>query len=129
MTDPRSMLDEPRLRAALRLEADEVPPRIDPALIAAAARVADRRSSDLVPTIALAFVAGWVASEVWRIALGTAAGLVGGDAIDLVVRAIVAAAPVAAPVVALVSASAVPLGLALTVLTLIALQQRRTQGA
>jgi hypothetical protein len=129
MSDDGRTLDEHRLRTSLRLEVDEVPARFDPALIAAAARAAEHRSSDLVPAVALAFVGGWIASEIWRVAIGTAAGLIGADALDLAVRAITAAAPVVAPLVAVVAGSVAPLGLTLAALAVIAFQQRRAENA
>lgn len=129
MTDDGRTLDEHRLRAALRLDADEVPPRLDPAAFAAAARAGADRSRDLVPIVALAFVGGWVTSEVSRAVVGTAAGLIGADALEVAIRAITAAAPVVAPIAAVVSGSMVPLALAVAALAVIAFQQRRTQGA
>jgi hypothetical protein len=93
------VLDEHVLRRALRLDADEIPPRLDPLLIAAAASEPRGRSRDLALAMTVAFVGGWIWSEVFRglVAVVFAAGGIDplGAAIDLVARVAVSAAPVA----------------------------------
>jgi hypothetical protein len=93
------LLDEHILRRALRLDAEEVPPRLDPLLLAAAASEPRGRSRDLAVAVGVSFVGGWVWSEVFRalVAGFFAAGGIDplGAAIDLVAAAAVRAAPVA----------------------------------
>lgn len=118
-------MDESRLRQALRLEAHELPPRLDPALIALAARSAPRGSSDVLPLAALAFAAGWVMSEVSGRALSAAGSLLGPEALALVIDALTAAAPILAPAVAFAASAGLGLAAAVTGLVVIAFQQQR----
>ncbi len=92
------LLDEHILRRALRLDADEVAPRLDPVLLAAAASAPRRASSGLALAVAVAFIGGWAWSEAFRAVLAVVGpgGLDPlGAAIDLVTVAAVRAAPLA----------------------------------
>ena len=93
------LLDEHVLRRALRLDADEVPARLDPLLIAAAASAPRGRSRDVVIAAVVAFVGGWVWSEVFRALVAGFFAARGidplGAAIDLLAAVAVRAAPVA----------------------------------
>lgn len=91
------LMDEHALRRALRLDADEMPPRLDAVLIAAAAS-APRRRSDLALAVAVAFAGGWLWSELFRAIVGALAA--GGldplaAAIGLVAAVAVRLAPLA----------------------------------
>jgi hypothetical protein len=92
------LLDEHLLRRALRLDADEVPPRLDPVLIAAAASAPRRASGEVALAVVVAFIGGWAWSEAFR-AIVAVLGPGGldplGAAIDLVATAAVRAAPLA----------------------------------
>lgn len=95
--DPGPLVDEQLLRRALRLDADEMPLRLDPVLIAAAAS-APRRRSDLALAVVVAFAGGWVWSEAFRAIVG---GIATGGldplaaAIDVVAAVAVRLAPLA----------------------------------
>jgi hypothetical protein len=100
MRTERDLFDEHEIRRALRLEADEMPPRVDPALIAAVDRASRSRSAASVAAVAVvAFVGGWLWSEVVRALLGALLAATGvdlvGSAIELASDAIVALAPLA----------------------------------
>lgn len=92
-------MDEHVLRRALRLDADEVPPRLDPALIAAVAKAPARGHNELVLALVVAFTGGWLWSEGIRAAVSGIAATTGVDplaaAIRLVTSALVAVAPLA----------------------------------
>lgn len=101
MSDERDVLAEHVLRRALRLDADEMPPRLDPALIAAAAAARPAQGQQrLVIAIVAAFIGGWVWSEIFR---GIVAGVLAatgtdivGTAVGLVTEVAIMAAPYAA---------------------------------
>lgn len=122
------LFDESSLRSSLRLEADEVPPRLDPALIAAAVRATGREKPDLMPVAAVAFVGGWVASQVAGLALAAAGTLIGREGLAIVIDALTVAAVVAAPVGAIVANAALPFLAASAALVFIALDQRRVRA-
>ncbi len=93
------LLDEHVLRRALRLDADEIPQRLDPLLIAAAAGEPRGRSRDLAVAVVVSFLGGWVWSEVFRALVAGFFAARGidplGAAIDLVATLAVRIAPVA----------------------------------
>ncbi|OGN77498.1 MAG: hypothetical protein A2082_06340 [Chloroflexi bacterium GWC2_70_10] len=124
----QDQLEEARLRRALRLEADEVPPRLDAVLIAAAARTARPTGSDVVPVAAAAFAAGWIVSEMWRAALAAVPSVLGEGAFRLAIDAFTEAAIVLAPAATLAASAALPLTAAAAALIAIALGQRRTHA-
>jgi hypothetical protein len=102
----RDLFDETRLRRALRLEAAELPPRIDVAAIAAQAR-ADRPAltaaslvSTLVACVAAAGLVGLIAVTLPAVAPALAS--------DLFAAAIEALANVAIPATALLSLAEQP---------------------
>ncbi len=105
MSDDRSVMEEHVLRRALRLDADEMPPRLDPVLIAAAARVPAQGRNELLIAVLVAFLGGWIWSEALRAAVGVVAasgldplvgliGLVAGAALFLAPVADAATHPV-----------------------------------
>ncbi len=61
------LMEEHVLRRSLRLDADEVPPRLDPALIAAAATTSSPSGSGLGLAVVVAFAGGWLWSEIFRV--------------------------------------------------------------
>lgn len=127
MSDDRGLFEESRLRGALRLDAEEIPARLDPRLIAAAARSA-RPTSDVFPAAAVAFAAGWVVSETWRAALAALPSIVGEDVFGIAIDAVAAGAVILAPAAAAVASAALPLTVASAALIAIALGQRRAHA-
>ncbi len=100
MSPDRPLLDEHVLRRALRLDAEELPPRLEPAFIAAAARASrTRASTGIVVASTVAFAGGWLWSEVLRALVGFVLASTGVDPlgllIDLVDAAVVQLAPLA----------------------------------
>ncbi len=91
------LMEEHVLRRALRLDADEIPPRLDPALIAAAASAPARRPSGIPLAIAVAFTGGWLWSEGLRAVISALVATTGVDplaaAIRVVATALVGVAP------------------------------------
>lgn len=122
------LLDEHTLRRALRLDADEVPARLDPALIAAAA--APRRNDRLVTAVAVAFIGGWAWSELVRALLGGFVAATGIDplavAIGLVTDALVRVAPLAQAATSPVTPIAI---LAAAVVAVLSERQGRARAA
>lgn len=117
-------MDEAGLRRALRLEADEMPPRLDPALIAAAARTT-RTGSDVLPAAAVASVAGWIVSETWRAALAAIPPVLSEGAFRIAIDAFTAAVIVLAPAAALAASAALPFTAVAGALIVMAFAQRR----
>lgn len=109
MSDERELLDEGVLRRALRLDAEEMPARLDAALIAAAAAEHAPGRGPIVATAAIAFVAGWVWSEVLRVLAGAlfAAGAI--DVVAAVVSVVTSVAIGVAPLAEAATQPAVPL--------------------
>ena len=93
------LMEEHVLRRSLRLDADEVPPRLDPALIAAAATTSSPSGSGLGLAVVVAFAGGWLWSEIFRGLLTGFVAATGVDvlasAIDLIITAAVRLAPIA----------------------------------
>jgi hypothetical protein len=75
----RELLEEDVLRRALRLDGDEIPPRLDPAIIAAAARAPERGQHQLTIAVVVAFIGGWMWAEVFR---GLVTGLLAASGFD-----------------------------------------------
>ena len=96
---PDPLIDEHVLRRALRLDADEVPPRLDATRIAARATASSRGQREIALAVVVAFAGGWVWAEALRaaVAAAVAAGVDPlGGALDLLAAAILWAAPIAA---------------------------------
>lgn len=110
MNDDRSLMEEHVLRRALRLDADEIPPRLDPVLIAAAARLPAQARNELVIAVLVAFMGGWAWSEVVRAALGFAATS-GLDPLAGLIRLVAAAAVLLAPVAEAATHPVVPIAI------------------
>lgn len=127
MSDERRLLDERTLRASLRLDADEIPARLDPRLIAAAARAARTPGSDLLAPVAVAVVGGGLFAELARLGLTAAGTAVGPEGLRVAIDALTAAARVVVPVAGIVTGAAVPLVVAATLALAIAFDQRRAQ--
>ena len=92
------LLEEATLRRALRLEADERPPRFDAATIAAAARTVRPSSAAILTGLAVAGVTGVVAGTVWSFILGAApqlADAVGGAALEALISLATLLVPIA----------------------------------
>jgi hypothetical protein len=117
----RELLEEHVLRRALRLDAEEIPPRLDPAFIAAAARAPERGQHQVTVAVVVAFVGGWVWAEIFR---GLLTGLLAATGFDLVHTVVDLATGVAvrvAPVVESATDPAVPIAiLAVAVIALLA---------
>lgn len=129
MSDETRVLDEHRLRYALRLDAEELPPRLDPALIAAAARTRSDRSPDLPLVAGAAFVGGWLAAELSRFAIAAAASVLGVDPLAVAIQALTAVAVQAVPVTQVATSPAIPLAIAVVAALVIAFEQRRIRPA
>lgn len=127
MSDDRGLFEESRLRAALRLDADEVPVRLDPRLIAAAARSARPAPSDLLAPLAVAFVAGWLFAEMSRAALSAAAGALGPEGLGLAIDTVSAVARVVVPLGGIAWSALLPVAIAAAVTLVVAFDRRRTQ--
>lgn len=122
------LLDETTLRRALRLEADERPPRFDPAAIAAAARQRPR----LVMVSALVAVAltGIGAFAVWS-AIATFLPTAVAHAFEVGLGAVAFLAVPATTIAAVVQQPAVPLSVlaALAIATAFELREREMAHA
>jgi hypothetical protein len=113
------LFDEPDIRRALRLDADEMAPRLDPRVIAAAVR-ATRSStlSTVAIAAAVAFVAGWAWSAVVGQLLGTLVSSSGFDVLGGLIGAADGALVWLAALAQAASAPAIPI--AILVLALMA---------
>lgn len=123
------LLEESVLRRALRLDPGELPPRLDPVTLAATARAEDRRRGEVVGIAAIAFVAGWAASEITRAALGA---LLAATEIDILGGAIAVVATVAvwaSAVVDAVTMPTVPIAILAAVVLAIAFERSQRKGA
>lgn len=120
--------DERILRQALRLEGDEMPPRLDAALIASAARARSARS-DLLPVAIAAVAMGWVLSQLTGTALGIVVTAIGPGGLALVIDAVAVAARVLGPVTAIAATVSLPFLAGAVALVVLAIAQRRAQRA
>jgi hypothetical protein len=120
MSDDR-LLDEHVLRRALRLDADEVPPRIEPAVVMAAARATAARPREIALAAAVAFVGGWAWSEAFRAVVG---GALGVDALDGLIQIATALALRLAPLIETSAQPVVPIAI-LTAAIVAALYEQR----
>lgn len=118
------LVDEHVLRRALRLDAEELPARLDPALIAAASRAEEGRTRTLLVAVAVAFVAGWGWSEAVRVLLAALAGATGIDPLATALSVIELVARQAAPLAAVATAPAVPLAILAAALAAILVELR-----
>jgi hypothetical protein len=121
-------MDERLLRQALRLESDEMPPRLDPALIASAARAQSARS-DVLPLAIAAVATGWVLSQLTGTALGIAVTAIGPGGLALVIDTVTAAARVLGPAAAIAASVSLPFLVGAAALIVLAIAQRRAQRA
>lgn len=124
MTLPEPLMDEHVLRRALRLDRDEAPPRLDPALIAAAATARAPRQAELVVALVVAFAGGWIWSEVFRAVVGGLLGTLGIDAVAAALELVATVALLAAPVVDAAMHPAIPIAI-LTAAVVAVLFERR----
>jgi hypothetical protein len=104
--DREDLFDEMRLRRALRLDAAELPPRIDVAAIAARAR-SDRPAFALASFVSTLFAGAAAAGLIGLVAVAVLA-VAPALASDLIAAAIGAAARVAVPASDLLSLAAQP---------------------
>ena len=121
-SDP--LLPESVLRRSLRLDADEVPPPLDPVLIAAASRASRVPPGRILVAAAVAFAGGWLWAGAFQ---AITAGLFGTGALDPLGAIIALATSTligAAPVVEIATAPAVPIAI-LAAALLAALSERR----
>lgn len=110
-TDP-SLLDEHVLRRALRLDSEEMPPRLEPAFIAAAARASRSRvSAGILAASTVAFAAGWLWSEVLRALVGVVLASTGVDPLGLLIDLLYAALVQLAPLAQAAAAPVVPIAI------------------
>jgi hypothetical protein len=124
------LLDEHILRRALRLDAEEVPPRLDPLLLAAAAGEPHGRSRDLAVAVVVAFVGGWIWSEVFRALIAGVFAVRGIDPLGAAIDLITAVAVRAAPLTDAATHPAVPIAiLAAAVLAVLFEQRGRAHAA
>lgn len=125
----RSPLDEQVIRRALRLDVDEVPARLDPAFVAAAARASSARRGELWLAAGASFVAGWVWAEGLRAVVG---GLIGGTGLDplgATIGVVSSALVVAAPIVSTATQPAVPIAILVAALVAALFERRRLHVA
>lgn len=111
MSAARRPLDEHEIRRALRLDADELPPRLDPALIAAAARPEAEGTRRLVVVAAVAFAAGWVWSEAFRALAAGAIAATGIDPLATLIGLLTAALVRVGPIAEAATAPTIPLAI------------------
>lgn len=128
MKDDGLDVEERFLRQSLRLESHELPPRLDPALIASAARAQAARS-DVVPVAIAAVAAGWVLWQVTGAALAIAITAIGPAGLSLAIDAVTAAARVVAPVTAVAATASLPFLVGTVALVVLAIAQRRAHTA
>lgn len=128
MSEDGRFFQESELRRALRLDADELPPRLDPALIASAARAGRERSRDLVIVAGIAFLGGWLFSEVSRVTIGALLSLTGVDPLALAIQLVAAGAVRLAPLAELATDPAIPLAIAAAAMLAFAFEQRRSKA-
>jgi hypothetical protein len=124
MSDDSRLLDEHVLRRALRLDSDEVPARLDPALVAAAARAARPARRELLVVAGTAFLGGAIWAEAVRTVVS---GLLGAGAIDplgAVIQLGTGALIAAGPALEVATHPAIPIAI-LTAALLAALSERR----
>jgi hypothetical protein len=121
-------MDERILRQALRLESDEMPPRLDAALLASAARAQSARS-DVLPLAIAAVAVGWVLSQLTGAALAIAVTAVGPGGLALVIDALTVAARVLGPATAIAAGVSFPFFVGIAALIVLAIAQRRAQHA
>lgn len=120
--EPGPLVDEHLLRRALRLDADEVPPRLDPALIAAAAS-APRGRNDVAVAAVVAFVGGWLWSEVFRAIVAVlAAG--GPDPLAAAIEVTAAVAVRLAPLAEAATHPAIPVAILAAASVAVLFEQR-----
>jgi hypothetical protein len=115
-------VDEHILRRALRLDADEVPARLDPALLAAAARASSLPARQVAIACAVAFVAGWVWSEAVRALLAVLS--IGFDPIGAAVELVTTVAPRLVPLVETAMHPAVPIAILATAVVAVLFEHR-----
>ena len=122
MSDDRMLLDEHVLRRALRLDAAEIPVRLDPSLVAAAARASQPARRPLLAVAAIAFLGGWVWSEALRALVGGVSGAI--DPLGTVIQVGTAALIGAGALFDLATHPAIPIAI-LTAAVLAAVSERR----
>ena len=128
MKDDGLGMDERILRHALLLESDEMPPRLDPALIASAARARSARS-DVLPVAIAAVAMGWVLSQLTGTAVGIVVTAVGPGGLGLAIDAVTAAARVLGPAATIAATASLPFLVGAIALVVLAIAQRRAQHA
>ncbi len=123
MSDDRFLMEEHVLRRALRLDADEMPSPLDPALIAAAARLPAQGRNELVIAVLVAFLGGWVWSEGLRAAVGvvTASGL---DPLAGLIRIVATAVVLLAPLAEAATHPVVPIAILATAMVAVIFERR-----
>lgn len=121
---PGPLLDEHVLRRALRLDADEVPARLDPALIAVASRAARGSARGVAAAVSVAFVAGWAWSEVFRAIVAALAAATGVDPLAAGIDVLAAVAVRVLPLVETAMTPAVPIAI-LAAAVIAAVYERR----
>ena len=117
------LLEEHVLRRALRLDADEMPLRLDAALIAGAARASAGRPRELVLAIVVAFLGGWLWSEAFRAILGSLVPAV-IDPMATAIQIVAAVSIAAVPIVDAATHPVIPIAILTTALVALFFEQR-----
>ncbi len=121
-TEQGPLLDEHVLRRALRLDAEEVPPRLDPLLIAVAAS-APRRTNELAVAVVVSFFGGWIWSEAFRaVVVGVASS--GIDPLAAIIDLAAAVAMRLAPLAEAATHPAVPIAILTAAMVAVFFEQR-----
>ncbi len=106
------LFDEHDIRRALQLDADEMPARLDPRVIAAAARASrSSMSMGIVLAASIAFVGGWAWSEIFRALVTAVLASTGFDLLGTLISAIDAVVVGLAPIAEAASAPTVPIAI------------------
>ena len=106
-----TLLGEHLLRRALRLDADELPARFDPAVIAAAARMARPDARVIGGAALVAFALGWAWSELLRAIVDAFTAATGIDPVAVGIGLVADGAVAAAPVIGIAMQPAVPIAI------------------
>ncbi len=121
------LFDEHEIRRALRLDADELPPRLDPRFVAAAARASRRGpSTGIVLVAGVAFVCGWIWSEILGALVSGVLAFTGVDALGTLIDVANDVLVWVAPIAQAATAPAVPI--AILTLAVLATAFERMKG-
>ncbi len=117
------LLEEHVLRRALRLDDDEMPARLDAALIASAARASADRGREVALAATVAFVGGWLWSEAFRAIIGGLSPLA-IDPVATAVEIVAALARAAAPIAETATHPGIPIAILAAAVVAVFFEQR-----